>query len=257
MVDRPIAVILAGMHRSGTSLLGSYLMHSGIDMGERLLGPNSSNIYGHFEDEEFLGLQKASLKRLTQDAEQGSNWLTKRLVSRRLPQFTVEEKAVAIDLVARRRAKREPWGWKDPQTCLFLDFWAEVVPEARFVFVFRHPLLVADSLCRRANIPLGDKKKNSSALGMWIGYNREVLKFYYAHRERSILFSLERAIENPNSLAGLLSKSIAYPFTAEKFSECFDPGVLNVQINERRRTSLRLWAKATRLHQQLLDISEL
>src|SRR3712207_4073700 len=54
-------IILAGSHRSGTSLLGRYLMASGVNVGKTLLGPLPSNPYGHFEDLELVQLHERSL----------------------------------------------------------------------------------------------------------------------------------------------------------------------------------------------------
>ena len=55
--------ILTGFHRSGTSLIGRYLLLSGINMGAVLLGPHPSNPYGHFEDVEVLDFHTRILKR--------------------------------------------------------------------------------------------------------------------------------------------------------------------------------------------------
>lgn len=41
------------------------------------------------------------------------------------------------------------WGWQEPRTSLFLDFWAKLLPEAKFLLIYRSPWEVADSLYRR------------------------------------------------------------------------------------------------------------
>ncbi|MBM4059289.1 MAG: chromosome partitioning protein ParA, partial [Planctomycetes bacterium] len=52
--NHPPAVVVVGMHRSGTSLVASLCQAAGIDMGTDLLGPHPGNGAGHFEDLEFL-----------------------------------------------------------------------------------------------------------------------------------------------------------------------------------------------------------
>ena len=47
------ALIIAGMHRSGTSLTASLFQSLGVNIGEKLLGPELGNIRGHFEDIAF------------------------------------------------------------------------------------------------------------------------------------------------------------------------------------------------------------
>ena len=47
-------IIIAGMHRSGTSLAASLLQSAGLDVGERLMEGNWSNPRGHFEDLDFV-----------------------------------------------------------------------------------------------------------------------------------------------------------------------------------------------------------
>src|SRR5687767_11988942 len=130
---RTRSVIVAGMHRSGTSFLGRLLHLAGIDMGEDLLGPNESNPHGHFEDTALLELQRDILRRENRGEDQ---WVL------RPPKITAEDKARAHAYVeGRRRASAQGvvWGWKEPRTCMFLDLWAELLPGAYFLFPFRRP----------------------------------------------------------------------------------------------------------------------
>jgi hypothetical protein len=47
-------LIVTGMHRSGTSLLASFLRAAGINLGENLYPADSANPLGYFEDLDFL-----------------------------------------------------------------------------------------------------------------------------------------------------------------------------------------------------------
>ena len=46
--------IIAGMHRSGTSLTAALLQNVGVDIGQRLMGASYSNSKGHFENLDFV-----------------------------------------------------------------------------------------------------------------------------------------------------------------------------------------------------------
>src|SRR5690348_8758134 len=50
--------IVAGMHRSGTSMVAGILAKGGIAMGRELLSGDAANPAGYFEDIAFLELQR-------------------------------------------------------------------------------------------------------------------------------------------------------------------------------------------------------
>ena len=50
----PGSVIVAGMHRSGTSLTAGLLARLGIDMGRDLVPADRANPRGYFEDVELV-----------------------------------------------------------------------------------------------------------------------------------------------------------------------------------------------------------
>lgn len=233
--DQPLALVLCGMHRSGTSLFGRYLMASGIHLGETLIGPLPSNPYGHFEDLAFVELHERILQR--QEAK---------------PRFTAQDRAEAAKLVDLRRSAGTAWGWKDPRTSFFLSEWATLLPEALFLLVFREPLLVVDSMCRRKEQDLNTQAANSGALGSWIGYNRELLRFHRNNPGRSILLSVDRAIRDPERTADALRQHCHWPFQAALFNTCYDPGVLQTRPQVARPLNPRLRLQAHLLHHALL-----
>jgi hypothetical protein len=227
-------VVLTGMHRSGTSLFARYLMASGVELGEALIGPLPSNPYGHFEDLAFVELHERALAR---------SW--------KHPRFSEKERGAARQLVAERRARGIPWGWKDPRTCFFLSQWAELLPEAVFVLLFREPLQVVDSMCRRKEQDTNRADVNSGALGSWIGHNRELLRFHREHPARSLLVSVERAVRNPAGLAQALRERTGFPFEEERFRACYDAEILHTRKVTNRPVSWRLRIQAGLLHRAL------
>jgi hypothetical protein len=49
-------IVILGMHRSGTSTIARILASIGINMGERIMGANESNPFGHYENLDFVEL---------------------------------------------------------------------------------------------------------------------------------------------------------------------------------------------------------
>ena len=64
-------IIVAGMHRSGTSRVASPLAALSVDMGSRLLPRDPHNPLGYFEDVEFLELQRKILSRSCASDDRG------------------------------------------------------------------------------------------------------------------------------------------------------------------------------------------
>jgi hypothetical protein len=116
--------VVTGMRRSGTSLTASILASAGVDMGDRLLGASAANFRGHFEDVDRLLYHQRALAANGLSADG--------FVAGGEPEVPTLMLAEAHDIVATRRAKHRPWGWKEPRTVLFLDFWERLLPEARF-----------------------------------------------------------------------------------------------------------------------------
>lgn len=190
--SRPVTII-AGMHRSGTSLVASLARAAGIDVGARLLRANYDNPRGFFEDEDFRELHEAVLRRQGRDALG--------------PDFAVvapeaRERAQALALIAARGTNRA-WGFKDPRATLFLEFWDELLPDARYVLLYRHPAEVALSLLRRGDP--GPARSPWRAVRAWEAYNARLLAFAAGRGDRVTVVNAHAAAAAPMALATLLA----------------------------------------------------
>ncbi|HEX4494654.1 MAG TPA: glycosyltransferase [Thermoanaerobaculia bacterium] len=196
-------VVIAGMHRSGTSLVASYLSSLGIHMGDRLLPADFRNPHGYFEDADFVALHGRILSAATMAGEAGhrdwgwteSEWLDRDVLT--------DYFGEARDLAEGRIRRGGIWGWKDPRTSLLLDFWDEVLgPQARYVLVYRFPWEVADSMQRLgADVFL---RHPEWAYPIWTFYNRHVLDFHRRHPDRSVLVSTNALMRDPARFVDLL-----------------------------------------------------
>jgi hypothetical protein len=186
----PPCLAIAGHHRSGTSLITSMLQSAGVHVGTTLLGPTPCNRPGHFEDVDFVAFHADVLR------EQGLH-----------PDGFVDVlrlgvpdslRARALELAAARRALGRCWAWKDPRTTLFIDFWAELLPELRFLFLFRPPWEVIDSLFRRGDAVF--RQEPDLAARVWVSYNQAVLAFQERYPSRCLLLESLAAAHEPDKL---------------------------------------------------------
>ena len=188
----PPALAIGGMHRSGTSLTASLVAGAGVHLGDELMAAGAGNPRGHFEDLEFYNLHQRIL---------AANGLSMEgftcQASIAVPPAALTQ---ATELVGRRRAAARAWGWKDPRTVLFLDFWAELLPEVRWLFVVRSPDDVVDSLLRRGDTAFVMNPRH--AIDVWVAYNQRILEFALRHRHRAVVVDLQQVIADP---AGVVS----------------------------------------------------
>jgi hypothetical protein len=79
-----------------------------------------------------------------------------------------------------------------------LSFWQQAIPEAKYLFVYRSPWEVVDSLYRR-----GDEIFQNApilALNMWRIYNKKLLNFYREYSDRCVLVNTHVIIQDPIKL---------------------------------------------------------
>lgn len=158
-------ICIAGMHRSGTSMVARLLQACGLFLGpEQELGFDSNNGERHFENLCFVAFNDEILSRL------GGSWNNP-------PDFPagweampeVETLTAQAKKLTKRLSSQYYWGWKDPRNSLTLPFWRGIVPDLRVVICLRNPLEVAHSLRKRGDligIPL---------FLLWLTYYRELL----------------------------------------------------------------------------------
>ena len=236
-------LVVAGMHRSGTSLLTSVLQRSGLDVGGRLLGPNRGNPYGHFEDLDFFDFHEASLRRSK------ASVLLQSFSA--LQPHTAEEEKHALKLI-RARETLPLWGWKDPRTCLFLDFWSKLLPRASYVLVYRHPIHVVLSLLRRA-IDTEVLADPLAALRAWCVYNRLILDHYRRHRNQCVLCNIDSVVEDFGGALDLINKKLGLELNPCGSEALFHPADFRrIELPQRITEILRLIdPETTELYEQL------
>lgn len=188
-------LIVCGMHRSGTSLLASLLEAAGLHLGDELLAASAGNPCGHFEDTGILEFHRTVL---VANGIVSEGYTTQSGIA--VPDAMCHE---AAELVAARACHGRAWGWKDPRTTLFLDFWSELLPEARYLFVFRRPWEVVDSLYRRNETTF--RCNPAFAIDVWTHYNRLLLDFARRNPETTIVCETTQIITGTECLFDTLA----------------------------------------------------
>lgn len=179
-------LILTGMHRSGTSLATALLQSAGLHIGRQLLEGNSANLKGYFENVEFVKFHQAVLQSQEIDSD---GWTLQERIE-------VEDQYIdrAKEIVEENRISRI-WGWKDPRTTLFLNFWANLLPESNFLLVYRSPWDVIDSLYRRGDDVF--QTQPELAVKVWLHYNQQIINFYNHFSSRCILANIGAIVKDP------------------------------------------------------------
>jgi GT2 family glycosyltransferase len=219
-------IIVAGMHRSGTSMMAGLLARLGVRMGSELIAPDPHNPLGYFEDADIVGFhQQAFAQNLppTVTGHRDWGWTVDGL---ELDGVALEHLTPqARGLVAARQGAGLPWGFKDPRTTVLLDFWDGLIPQAQYVLVYRKPWLVADSMQRLgADVFL---RNPTWGYRIWQFYNARLLDFYLRHRDRCLLIATDALPQALPELAHLLTQRLGLPAEVEPLLEGFVPQLLN------------------------------
>src|SRR5947209_4255993 len=135
---------VAGMHRSGTSMITRLLNLVGMELGSNLHPPQEDNSEGFWEDYQFSRLNDALLNLWDGAWDWPPNLPLNWTEDYRLEPFYISGRA----LIEKFR-NVEWWGWKDPRNSLLLPFWLKLQPDLKLIYCIRHPFEVSSSLQKR------------------------------------------------------------------------------------------------------------
>lgn len=178
-------LIIVGMHRSMTSLAAQWLNACGLHVGDDLYGAGIGNVKGHFEDKDFITLHDYVL------TKNNTHWRDYTATDIDFDEYSIQKSQA---LIRFKNDLHNQWGWKDPRICLFLDHWHQLLPDARYLVVYRPFAEVVDSFMRRefkvkkkAEYLLEARKyvsklmhyneRKKDNLKLWMHYNSRILDF--------------------------------------------------------------------------------
>lgn len=219
-------LVVTAMPRSGTSFTASLLQSSGLDIGQKLMEPGHGNVKGFFENLDFVEFHEMVLR------SQGLNHIGWTLQEK----IDVEEQYVekAKEIIAKNSLNLI-WGWKDPRTTLFLDFWLNLLPDANFLLIYRAPWEVVDSIYRR-----GDEiflEQPELAVKIWINYNQKILDFYDKFSERCLLASVYSIANKTKYFIDALNTKFNLNLVHPK-SEIYNRSLMHTQVSDAHEPTL-------------------
>lgn len=158
------AIIVVGMHRSGTSALSGELNNLGVFMGKRLFKAQQGvNDKGFWENARLVKINNQLLEAANSD------WDDPTGLSRTDSAFPDRYFSKACDFVNSEYGNAPLWGMKDPRTSMLLPFWSRVFNHVgvspNYILMIRHPFEVAASLAKR------DGFSQQKGLVLWLNYN--------------------------------------------------------------------------------------
>lgn len=165
------AILILGMHRSGTSAFTRVCNLLGIPLGRKLLAASVVNEKGFWENEHVIKVHEDILKTFDYTWDDirilPDRWWEKNEIK----QFRKE----VSNIIDNEFSGDEIFGIKDPRLCIMLPLWLSVLEEKNieplFIFAYRDASSVASSLNKRDDFTL-DK-----SLLLWSVYNLEAEKF--------------------------------------------------------------------------------
>lgn len=269
-------LIIAGMHRSGTSLVTQWLYRCGLHVGNELLGEGIGNADGHYEDLEFYELHRNAL--LSQDLTDDG------FTEKPVLELTNEQKVIANSIISEKDSNYGSWGWKDPRTCLFLQDYNKLIPKAKYLVVFRDFHSTVSSLISRTykvihehdepvdnpgffmRYKLKRKKakeiKNlcrseaSRFLKIWILYNREILKLIEnKSRENYLVLNYETLIHRDQEVFSQLTEAWNFSLQFVSFMNIFKPALISKNLPVDRYVDKTLYNEAYQLQETLSRMS--
>jgi hypothetical protein len=182
-------VIVLGMHRSGTSMIGGVLSHLGVNLGEDLPGKQISNPLGHFEDGDFLALNQTILENA------GGYWdqpPEKKNIELLHDKFKEPIQALVSD--RKWASGEEIWGWKDPRTSLTIELFIPYLDNPHFIICRRDPSEIITSLWQR------NRMTEDEARQLVDTYYQRIDDFFRKHSAYPVLeLEYNELIESPES----------------------------------------------------------
>ncbi|MEG4898575.1 sulfotransferase, partial [Microcoleus sp. F10-A1] len=234
-------LVIISMHRSGSSLTASVLQSAGLHIGRKLIQGDENNIKGYYENLDFNDFHRRVL------ASQGvdeNGWTLQE-------EIEVEDRfrEEAKEIVAQASVS-SVWGWKEPRTTLFLEFWADLLPSANFLLIYRSPWEVVESLYRQNHSLFKDQPE--LAVKLWKHYNQKIINFYNHSSSRCLLVNTKTLIQNPAASIEAINQKFKLHL-APPDASIYDPSLFRSQGLDSYRPSLieSQFPEAVNLYQEL------
>ncbi|MBA2658339.1 MAG: hypothetical protein H0U72_01955 [Nitrosospira sp.] len=218
------ALIILGMHRSGTSLLTGLLSHVGVRMGKRLYAPQKDvNEKGFWEHEDIVDTHDELLLNLSSQWDDllplSDKWWEGDVVKPFIDRLN--------KLVRRDFSTAYVWALKDPRMCRLLPLWFPIFADQRirptFVCMNRNPFEVVASLQKR------DHFSKEKALVLWLSHS--LYAEFYSRGLPRVFIEFDEVVKNPAEVLLKIEQesNLVFPIpineACEKINSFVSPGL--------------------------------
>jgi glycosyltransferase involved in cell wall biosynthesis len=194
------ALVVLGMHRSGTSAVARLMMLLGADAPKRLMPPDSSNVTGHWEPVWMTRLHDEIFRSVSSWWDDIDHLPASWFESATAQRFRER----AVELLRKDYGDSRLFVIKDPRISRTVPFWRSVFAEygakPSYVILVRHPMEIASSLKVR------DGMTPSRALLLYL---RDTLAVELETRDSPRVFvSYEQTLSDWRSVAQQISEKL-------------------------------------------------
>ena len=218
-------LIIAGMHRSGTSIVARLLERGGLYVGGSWVDENHESLHFSRANRAMMGEGPYMLHDYGWTAPKTDEFIQAR-------RGYAERAAARVSVFFAERAGESVWGWKDPRNCVTLPVWLSIYPNARVLHVIRDGRSVALSLADR------DALHPAFGLALWAYYVSRAERALEAVPEpRKLAVRFEDVMEAPATTLGTLYEFAQLEPVASFDSITFD---VDAGLASARRSDPRL-----------------
>lgn len=196
--NKRLAVLILGMHRSGTSAITRMINLLGLDVTTDLMPPASANPTGYWESVELREIHDGMLSSLD------SSWDSILAIddSKFETETIARFKTLLIDYIVREFSGSESFVIKDPRMCRLIPLWLDVLNglnvQIKIVLPFRHPLEVAKSLQKREGFCL------EKSFLLWLRHVLNAEK--YTRGVKRCFVSYSQIVTNPQKVINAIAE---------------------------------------------------
>jgi hypothetical protein len=234
------AVIVVGMHRSGTSAISGMLSTLGVFMGKKLFSAQKGvNEKGFYENAAIVDLNEKAFDLL--------NWTWDDPLANCFEKFddtvvsSLEKQA--LELIKKEYQEQPIWGMKDPRTSLLLPFWIKVLAKSNiepcFILMIRKPNEVVGSLKKR------DDFSDSKSLLLWINYT--LSSYWQVKNEKFVIVSFDHLIGAPTEIIQQLKTEFGLVIEHPEKQDFIDPKMQNQKQLDSGKSELHQLANSVYL----------
>ena len=194
--DPRSALLVLGMHRSGTSAVTGALRLCGAWLGEEteLTEANAENPHGFWERRDIRQICDRLLHAAGADW-----WKVASFDPDAIPHAILVEQRRKFGKIISVLDEHETWVVKEPRLCLLLSVLRDHITNPVCIHIFRNPLEVARSLQTRNGFSI------AAGLALWEAYNRHALSAS-ENLPRALVFHEALMLHPMETLEGLLKR---------------------------------------------------